>query len=67
LELNGVHYLLACADDINILFKNVYMIKKITDAPLEASREVGLEVNTETTKYIFLSRRQNAGQKDSSR
>jgi hypothetical protein len=29
---------------------------------LEASREVGLEVNTEKTKYMAMSRHQNAGQ-----
>jgi ribosomal protein S2 len=28
----------------------------------EASKEVGLEVNTEKTRYMFLSRHQNAGQ-----
>jgi hypothetical protein len=28
----------------------------------DASKEVGLEVNAEKTKYMFLSRRQNAGQ-----
>jgi hypothetical protein len=29
---------------------------------LETSREVGIEVNTEKTKYKFMSRPQNAGQ-----
>jgi hypothetical protein len=29
---------------------------------LDASKEVGLEVNTEKTKYMLLSRHQNAGQ-----
>jgi ribosomal protein S2 len=29
---------------------------------IDASKEVGLEVNTEKTKYILLSRHQNAGQ-----
>jgi hypothetical protein len=28
----------------------------------DASKEVGLEVNTEKTKYMLLSRHQNAGQ-----
>jgi hypothetical protein len=29
---------------------------------IDASKEVGLEVNTEQTKYMLLPRRQNAGQ-----
>jgi hypothetical protein len=29
---------------------------------MDASKEDGLEVNTEKTKYILLSRHQNAGQ-----
>jgi hypothetical protein len=28
---------------------------------IDASKEVGLEVNTEKTKYMLLSRHQNAG------
>jgi hypothetical protein len=34
-------------------------IKKSTEVLLEASREAGLEVSTEETKYMFVSRRQN--------
>jgi oligoendopeptidase F len=29
---------------------------------IDASKEIGLEVNREKTKYMLLSRRQNAGQ-----
>jgi hypothetical protein len=29
---------------------------------IDASKEVGLQVNTEKTKYMLLSRHQNAGQ-----
>jgi hypothetical protein len=29
---------------------------------IDASKKVGLEVNTEKTKYMLLSRHQNAGQ-----
>jgi hypothetical protein len=42
--------------------ENIYTIKKITEALLEASREVGLEANTEKTKYMTMSHHQNAGQ-----
>jgi hypothetical protein len=37
-------------------------IKKTTETSIDASKEVGLEVNTEKTKYMLLSRHQNAGQ-----
>jgi hypothetical protein len=37
-------------------------IKETIEALLEASREVGLEVNTEKIKYMVMSRYQNAGQ-----
>jgi hypothetical protein len=36
-------------------------IKKNTETLIDAIKEVGLEVNTEKTKYMFLSRHQNAG------
>jgi len=35
---------------------------KDTEAHLEASREVGLEVNAEKTKYMVMSHHQNIGQ-----
>jgi hypothetical protein len=37
-------------------------IKKNTQTLIDAGKEVGLEVNTEKTKYLLLSRHQNAGQ-----
>jgi hypothetical protein len=36
--------------------------KKTTEALIDASKMVGLEVNAEETKYILLSPHQNAGQ-----
>jgi hypothetical protein len=39
----------------------MYTTKKNTQTLFDASEEVGLEVNTEKTKYILLSRHQNAG------
>jgi hypothetical protein len=35
---------------------------RITETVIEAGKEVGLEVNTEKTKYMLLSRHQNVGQ-----
>jgi hypothetical protein len=62
LKLNGTHQLLVYADDVNILGGSVHAIKKNAEALVVASKEVGLEVSAEKTKYMVMSRNQNAGQ-----
>jgi hypothetical protein len=52
LILNGTHHLLAYADVVNIVGENIDTIQKNRKALLDASKEVGLEVNPEKTKYI---------------
>jgi len=61
LKLDGTHQLLVYADDVNILGGSVHTIKKNTEALIVASKEIGLEVNVDKTKYMVMSRDQNAG------
>jgi hypothetical protein len=44
LESNGTHQLLIYADDVNLLDENVNIVKKSTQAVLDASKENGLEI-----------------------
>jgi hypothetical protein len=54
LKLNGTHQLLVYADDVNLLGDNIETMKK-TGTLISASKEIGLEVNAEKTKYMLLS------------
>jgi hypothetical protein len=61
LKLNGTHQLLVYADDVNILGRSIHSIKKNAEDLVIASKAIGLEVNAEKTKYMIMSRSQNAG------
>jgi hypothetical protein len=50
------------ADDVNLWGDNIDTIKKNTRTLIDACKEAGLEVNTEKTKYMLLSRHQNGEQ-----
>jgi len=60
-KLNGTHQLLVYADDDNILGGSVRIIKKNAEALVVASEDIGLDVNADKTKYMAMSRDQNAG------
>jgi len=61
LKLNGTHQLLAYADDVNILAGSTHTLKENAQALVAATREIGLEVSADKTKYMVMSRDQNAG------
>jgi hypothetical protein len=62
LKFNGTYQLVAYADDVNLLWGNIDDIKKSTETLIDASKEVGLEIRVDKTKYMLLSRQQNVGQ-----
>jgi hypothetical protein len=62
LKLNGTHQLLAYADDVNLLGDNIDTTEKNAETLIDASKEVGLEINVEKTRYMLLSRQKNVCQ-----
>jgi len=60
-KLNGTHQLLAYADDVNILGGSVHTVKENAEVLVVATKEIGLEVNADKTKYMIMSRDLNAG------
>jgi len=67
LKLNGTHQLLVYADDVNILGRSIHTLKDNPEALVAATREIGLEVSADNTKYMVVSRDQNAGRIHSAR
>jgi hypothetical protein len=55
LKLNGTNQLLVYADDVKLLGDNINAIKRNTQTLIDAVKKVGLEVNSEKTKCMFLS------------
>jgi hypothetical protein len=62
LKLNGTHQLLGYASDVIILERSVQTAKEKAEYLTVASKEVGIEVNADKTKYMAMYRDQNAGQ-----
>ena len=50
------------ADNVNILGGSVHGVKKNTEALAVGSKETGLGLNADKTKYMIMSLDQNAGQ-----
>ena len=53
--------MLAYADDVNILAGSIHTLKEKAEALVAATREIGLEVSADKTKYMVMSQDQNAG------
>ena len=65
MKINGTHQLLAYADDVNILGGSIYTLKENAEALVATTREIGLEVSADKTKYMVMSRDPNAGRNHS--
>jgi hypothetical protein len=65
LKLNGTHQLLAYADDVYKLGGSIHTVKENAEALVVASKEIGVEVNADKTKYMIMSRVQNVGRSQS--
>jgi hypothetical protein len=62
LKLKRAHRLLAYADDTNELGDNIETINRNAETFIDATKKVGLEINVEKTKYMLVSRYQNAAE-----
>jgi hypothetical protein len=65
LKLNGIYQLLVYSVDVKILGGCVHTVKENTEALVVVSKENGLEINVDKTKYMVMSRDQNAGRSHS--
>ena len=55
LKLNGTHQRLAYADDVNKLGGSIHTLKENAEALVAVTREIGLEVSADKTKYMIMS------------
>jgi hypothetical protein len=60
--MNGSHQFLYYVVDSNLLGINIDTINENTETLIDASKEVGLEVNVEKTNYMLVSCYWSAGQ-----
>ena len=57
--LNGKHQLLVYANDVNVLEENLQTVRKNTEIFIKVGKDIGLEVNSDKTKYMLTSRHPN--------
>ena len=56
MKLNGTHQVLVNADDVIILGSSVHTAKENAEALVVVSKETGLEVIADKSKYMVMSR-----------
>jgi len=61
LGVNGTHQLMVYTADVNVLGRSVHAMKENAEALVVTRKEAGLEMNADKTKYMIMSRCQNAG------
>jgi hypothetical protein len=62
LKLNGTHQLLAYADDVNLLGGSEHRVNENAETLVVVTKEIGLEVNADKTKYMVMTRDQKKGE-----
>jgi hypothetical protein len=62
LKLNCTHQLLVYAYDVNKLGRSIHTVKENAEALIVASKETGLEVTADKSKYMVMSQDQDARQ-----
>ena len=56
--MNGKHQLLVYADYVNMLGENLQTVRENAEIFIKARKDIGLEVDSEKTKYMVTSRHQ---------
>ena len=61
MKLTGKYQFRVYADDVNILGGSLHTVRETAEALIVASKEIGLEVYADKSKYMTMSRDHNAG------
>ena len=57
--MNGKHQRLVYGDDVNMLRESLQTVRENTEIFIKASKDIGLETNSDNIKYMITSRQQN--------
>jgi hypothetical protein len=60
--MNETHQLLIYADHFSLLDETINIMKRNWEPLLDASKEIGQDVNEQKTEYMLMSRHQNKSQ-----